>query len=208
MSDLHQSPMKNKLASHVMSDVEKDYFKERGVTLMGKVLVLGTLPLIKNQFGSVLQIGNGTILNSDNENSNTPIPTPVKFVIGKNSIIKIGDNCDLNGVAITAYQSVVIGNRVQIGAGGLITDTDLHPVNIDDRRKQILGEAFPIAQVAKSEVVIEDDVWIGFGVMVLKGVRIGRGAIVGAGSVVTKDVPAFSIAGGNPAKVLKVIDEN
>ena len=208
MSDLHQSPMKNKLASHVMSDSEKEFFEERGVTLTGKVLVLGPLPLIKNQFGSVLQIGNDTILNSDNENSNTPIPTPVKFVVGKNSIIKIGENCDLNGVAITAYKSVVIGNRVQIGAGGLITDTDLHPLNIDVRRKQILGEAFPIAKVEKSAVVIEDDVWIGFGVLILKGVRIGRGAIVGAGSVVTKDVPACCVVGGNPAKVLKLIDEN
>lgn len=208
MSDLHESPMKNKLATHVMPELEKEFFKQHGVTVIGKVLVLGTLPLIKNQFGSVLQIGNNTILNSDNENSNTPIPTPVKFVLGKNSVIKIGDNCDLNGVAITAYKSVVIGDRVQIGAGGLITDTDLHPINMQDRRKQILGEAFPIAQVAKSEVEIEDDVWIGFGVIILKGVRIGRGAIVAAGSVVTKDVLAFSVVGGNPAKVLKVIDEN
>lgn len=207
MSNLHQSPMKNKLASHVMSDLEKDFFKERGVTLLGKVLVLGKLPLIKNQFGSMLQIGNDTILNSDNENSNTPIPTPVKFVVGKDSTIKIGNNCDLNGVAITAYKSIVIGDRVQIGAGGLITDTDLHPINIVARRKQILGEAFPIAQVAKSEIVIEDDVWIGFGVLILKGVHIGRGAIVGAGSVVTKDVPACCVVGGNPAKVLKVLDE-
>lgn len=208
MSSSHQSPTKNKLASHVMSDMEKKYFEERGVTLTGKVLVLGSMPIIKNKFDGVLQIGDSTILNSDNENSNTPIPTPVKFVVGKSSTIKIGDNCDLNGVAVTAYQSVVIGNRVQIGAGGLITDTDLHPVNLDARRQQILGEKFEISQVEKSEVVIEDDVWIGFGVLILKGVRIGKGAIVGAGSVVTKDVPAFCIAAGNPARVLKQIDEN
>ncbi len=203
MIDFHRSPMKEKLESHVMSDLERDYFKIRGVTLIGKVLVLGRLPIIKNEFGSLLEVGNDTILNSDNENSNTPIPTPVKFVVGKNSIIRIGDNCDLNGVAITAYKSVLIGNRVQIGAGGLITDTDLHPVNLDERRKQILGQAFAFEQVSKSEIVIEDDVWIGFGVMILKGVHIGRGAVVGAGSVVTKNVPSGATVVGNPARTTK-----
>ena len=49
-------------------------------------------------------------------------------------------------------------------------------------------------------VVVEDDVWIGFGAVVLTGVRIGRGAIVAAGSVVTRDVDPYSIVGGNPAK--------
>lgn len=52
-------------------------------------------------------------------------------------------------------------------------------------------------------VVIEDDVWIGARVTLLPGVHIGRGSVIGAGSVVTKDVPAYSIVGGNPARVLK-----
>ncbi|RFA25156.1 hypothetical protein CAI21_19880 [Alkalilimnicola ehrlichii] len=56
-------------------------------------------------------------------------------------------------------------------------------------------------------VIIEDDVWIGNNCIVLKGVRIGRGAIVGAGAVVTKDVPAYCIVGGNPARVLKRLPE-
>lgn len=206
MLELHRSPVKSRLAMYVMTEPELAYFTERGVTLVGKVLVLGQLPLIKNECGGVLQIGNNTVLNSDNENSNTPIPSPVKFVVGRNARIQIGDNCDLNGVAITGYQSVVIGNRVQIGAAGLITDSDLHPIDMDNRRKQMLGEPFPIDQVAKAAVVIEDDVWIGFNVLILKGVRIGRGAIVGAGSVVTKDVPAFCVVAGNPAKVIKAID--
>jgi lipopolysaccharide O-acetyltransferase len=51
--------------------------------------------------------------------------------------------------------------------------------------------------------VIGDNVWIGESVMILPGVKIGRGSVIGAGSVVTKSIPEFSIAVGNPAKVVK-----
>lgn len=206
MTELHRSPIKDRLQKHVMSDLELDYFKNRGATLLGKVLIIGALPLIKNNCGGKLSIGSDTVLNSDNENSNTPVPSPVKFVLGQGAFIGIGNNCDLNGVAITAYESVTIGDRVQIGAAGLITDTDLHPVDVVNRRRQMSGEPFPMRLVVKSPVVIEDDVWIGFNVLILKGVHIGRGAIVGAGSVVTKNVPAFSVVAGNPARVVKSID--
>jgi acetyltransferase-like isoleucine patch superfamily enzyme len=56
---------------------------------------------------------------------------------------------------------------------------------------------------AKGEVVIENDVWIGYGATILSGVRIGNGAVVAACSVVTKDVPPYAIVAGNPAKVLR-----
>ena len=52
-------------------------------------------------------------------------------------------------------------------------------------------------------VIIEDDVWIGTRAIILPGTRIGKGSIIGAGSVVTKDVPQYSIVGGNPARILK-----
>jgi len=52
-------------------------------------------------------------------------------------------------------------------------------------------------------IKIEDDVWIGMNVLVLKGVTIGRGAIVAAGSVVTKNVEPWTVVGGNPAKLIK-----
>jgi hypothetical protein len=57
--------------------------------------------------------------------------------------------------------------------------------------------------VSKGDIVIMNDVWIGYGCTVLSGVTIGNGSILAARSVVTKDVPPYSIVGGNPARVLK-----
>ena len=57
-------------------------------------------------------------------------------------------------------------------------------------------------------VIIEDDVWIGGSVIILPGVHVSKGAILGAGAVVTKDVPAYVIVGGNPAKVIKYRTDN
>ena len=52
-------------------------------------------------------------------------------------------------------------------------------------------------------IVVGDDVWLGYGAIILPGVTIGDGAIIGAGTVVTKDVPPYAIVGGNPAKVIR-----
>lgn len=57
--------------------------------------------------------------------------------------------------------------------------------------------------VSKGDIVVEDDVWIGYGATILSGVHIGQGAVIAAGAVVNKDVPPYAIAGGVPAKVLR-----
>ena len=57
--------------------------------------------------------------------------------------------------------------------------------------------------VSKGDIIIDDDVWIGYKATILSGVHIGQGAVVGAGAVVTKDVPPYSVVGGVPAKVLR-----
>jgi acetyltransferase-like isoleucine patch superfamily enzyme len=60
---------------------------------------------------------------------------------------------------------------------------------------------------SKGRILIDDDAWLGFGVIVLSGVRIGKGAVVGAGSVVTRDIPDGAIAVGSPARVIKMRSE-
>lgn len=206
MNNEHTSPTKLAFVESLSLSIDdQKFFSDHGVKLAGSILILGGLPLVKNLFGGAIEIGDRCVLNSDNDGSNTPIPTPVKFVVGKNATIKIGKNCDLNGVAITAYKSVSIGDRVQIGALSLITDTDFHPIDSEERRKQVTGEPYSLESVKKSPVTIEDDVWIGYNVILLKGITIGKGSIIGAGSVVTTDVPAGSIFAGNPAREIRKI---
>lgn len=54
-----------------------------------------------------------------------------------------------------------------------------------------------------SKVIIEDDVWVGYGSILVSGIKIGRGSIIAAGSIVTKDIEPYTIVGGNPAKFIK-----
>lgn len=103
--------------------------------------------------------------------------------------ITIGDNCGFSGTVIGSALRISIGNNVRCGANTLITDSDWH---YDDPR---VGK--------DKEVVIGDNVWLGYGVKVLKGVHIGENSVIGAGSIVTRDIPANVVAAGNPCKVIK-----
>jgi virginiamycin A acetyltransferase len=70
-------------------------------------------------------------------------------------------------------------------------------------QRTILGSSIRIAGHKKGDIVIGNGVWIGDSVIVLSGVHIGDGTVIGAGSVVTKSIPPYAIAVGNPAKVIK-----
>ena len=62
--------------------------------------------------------------------------------------------------------------------------------------------------VSKGDIIVDDDVWIGYGATIMSGVHIGQGAVVAAGAVVTKDVPANALVGGVPAKIINMIDNS
>lgn len=120
------------------------------------------------------------------------------------------------------YSHVHVGNDVQIGKRACLMASIAH-IYIKDKVRlapnvTIRGGNHVIDMVGKfifdigdsekrpgddKDVVIEEDVWIGQNVTILKGVTIGRGAVVAAGSVVTRSLPAYSVSGGVPAKVLK-----
>ncbi len=104
----------------------------------------------------------------------------------------IHPRCQLN-----AYMSpITIGSGVMIAPNCAFYSYD-HGIAPDlPIRKQPLQ--------SRGGIIIDDESWIGFGVIVLNGVRIGKGAVIGAGSVVTRDVPDYAIAAGVPAKVLKM----
>lgn len=114
--------------------------------------------------------------------------------------ISIGRNVDINEFCVLYSIDhkdgyIKIGNDVMIANSTLIVTSD-HIFN--DKGKPIWKSGHEYAPV-----IIEDDVWIGMGVRIVKGVTIGKGSIIGAGAVVTKDIPPYSIAVGVPAKVIK-----
>ena len=129
--------------------------------------------------------------------------------------ITIGNHSYIGGGAYISRSSITIGNNVTIAWGGTVYDHDSHSLDYMERRKDIDDELNDIrngrnfiqnkdwSNVNSKPIVIKDDAWIGMNVIILKGVTIGEGAIVGAGSVVTKDVPAWTVVAGNPAKVVK-----
>lgn len=118
-----------------------------------------------------------------------------RLIFGNN--VNLGDN-----VSIRCAHKIVIGDNVLMGSRVLIIDNshgNYSGVNQD----------FPDLppnerKLSSSQVIIEDNVWIGEGAIIQKGVSIGFGSIIAANSVVTKNVPEKCIVGGIPAKVLKI----
>jgi acetyltransferase-like isoleucine patch superfamily enzyme len=117
-----------------------------------------------------------------------------EIVIGNN--VSIGDDSH-----ITAINKIIIGNNVLTGKKITITDNS----HGESTYKLLL--LHPIDRPLHSEgpVIIEEGVWIGDKVTILPNVRIGKNSIIAANAVVTKDIPANCVAGGVPAKIIKII---
>ena len=127
---------------------------------------------------------------------------------GSQPVLRIGRNVQLNdAVHIGAVESIEIGDHTLIASRVFISDHN-HG-NYDAGAPKFDPKVPPIYRALVSKPIkIGCNVWIGEQVCILPGVTIGNGAIVGAGSIVTKDVPAQSIVVGNPAKVIRMFDEN
>ena len=111
--------------------------------------------------------------------------------------VSIGDDTNIHrGCQLNGYlASIQIGERVDIAARCAFYSYD-HGVR----------PGSPIASqplTSRGNIVVGDEAWIGYGVIVLSGVQIGSGAVIGAGSVVTRDIPDGAIAAGTPARVLR-----
>lgn len=114
--------------------------------------------------------------------------------------IVIGDNCSIGDYAhVSAINEIRFGNNVRTGKNVLITD-NAHGAS-DPALLDLAPNYRPL--FSKGPVIVDDNVWIGAKSCILPGVHIGRGSIIGAGSVVTHDIPPYSLAAGNPAKVIK-----
>lgn len=126
-------------------------------------------------------------------NGNYSFNCGVDILIKENAVLTLGNSGANFNCQIRCGHRISIGDNVTFGRNLKILDSDFHCIKND--KGEIINPSKP--------VVIGDNVWIGESVIILKGVTIGNGAVIAAGSVVTKDVPANTIAAGNPAKVIR-----
>jgi acetyltransferase-like isoleucine patch superfamily enzyme len=188
----------NELRRLALLPVARLYFALMGVAWAPGLKLYG-LPILQRYRPSTLRLGRRAELRSTpRSNSLAPHHAVVLTTRRQQSVLIIGDDFGMTGGVICAEERVTIGDRVTIGANCTLTDTDFHPLDPAERRRSPLaGRTAPI--------VVEDDVFIGMGCMVLKGVTLGAGSVIGAGSVVTRSIPAGVIAAGNPARVIRAV---
>lgn len=163
--------------------------------------ILG-MPIVQRYRGSRIVLGDGLELRSwRSSNPLAPNHPVVLATRAPGARIQVGRDVAMTGATLVAAERISIGDRVLIGANATIVDTDFHPLDPAERRRDILAGA-------RAAVLIEDDVFIGMHSLILKGVRVGAGSVIGAGSVVTRDVPAGAVVAGNPARVVRRVEQH
>ena len=169
------------------------FCKLKGVKVGTKTEING-LPVIRRFPHSNISIGNNCIINSARNSITLSLNKKCTFAtLRPESVILIGNNTGMTGTTIAATNKVVIGNNVLIGAYCTIVDTDFHDPDPSKRDTYSL---------TTKPVIIEDNVFLGMNCMILKGVTIGKNSVIGANSVVFNDIPADSLAFGNPCKLI------
>jgi acetyltransferase-like isoleucine patch superfamily enzyme len=183
--------IKLKVISSICTVYMKIDLKFRGINYGKSIRFYGVAKFKRSNQGNII-LGNNCTLHSKSTSNLIGVNHPCIFTaLAPGSNLIIGDYCGFSGTVIGCFDMIKIGNNVRCGANTLITDSDWH---LYDPRA---GKPMPIT--------IENNVWLGVNVTVLKGVRIGTNSVIGANSVVTKDIPSNVIAAGNPCKVIKKI---
>lgn len=151
-----------------------------------------------------LVVGEGRIIIGESVTIDAPTTFAFARISGKEAVLTVGDrsvvSCD---VAIFIASRVSIGADCIIGPGTTIFDNSAHPV---DPKARLTGKPMSASEI--EPVAIEDNCWISSHVRILPGVRVGQGSVVGTSSVVTRDVPPYSLAVGNPAQVVRSLNRS
>lgn len=178
------------------------YLKYFGVETEFRYVRLIGLPIIAKKPGSRIILGKGITLVSNSRGNVAGINHPVILAtLSPDAVIHLEEGCGLSGSSLCAFKSIKIGLNSGLGANTSVYDTDFHSTDYKIRKNQV-----SIADADSKPVAISSDVWVAANTLILKGVRIGSKAIIGAGSVVTTDIPPNSLAAGNPAKVIRIIE--
>ncbi len=173
--------------------------KEIEVSNTGKLRFNGKT-ILSVEPGSRVVLGDNVVINSS---YHTISPSVSKIYVYKGGCLTIGSNTGLSSTAIICNERITLGSNVNIGAGCLILDSNMHSTDWRVRSNRLLDSS---RNATKAPITIMNNVFIGARCIICKGVTIGENTMIAAGSVVVKDIPANCIAGGNPCKVIKYID--
>jgi acetyltransferase-like isoleucine patch superfamily enzyme len=188
------------LISHFVSTLTRVFywtplFKTRLSKRSKRLYLYGGMPLVQGnlaiEVGHDCRISGQTTFSGRTSSKQTP-----QLTIGNN--VGIGWQ-----TTIAVGQRIIIGDNVRIAGRGFLAGYPGHPLDPVARAKGL-----PESDEQVGDIILEQDVWLGSGVSVMKGVTIGTGTIVAAGSVVTHSLPAFVLAAGVPAKVIKSLNTN
>jgi acetyltransferase-like isoleucine patch superfamily enzyme len=171
--------------------VAKTIVKDIGTKTIGEGSVInGTIYM---QEGCFLQIGNNSMLRGS-------------IIFDKpNAQIIIGERTYIGGNIMCA-SNIVIGDDVLVSSLGGIFDHDSHSLNFEERKDDVVDyiqnrKNWQFVTIKPTKIC--NKAWIGYNVIITKGVTIGEGAVVAAGSVVTKNVDAWTLVAGSPAKEIR-----
>ena len=158
--------------------------------------------MIKRLYNKIRLLEKRKEWRKNNRHNNTRIIKPIE---AERCIVGKGTYGDIRILHDSPKNRLVIGNYCSISTEVAFILSDEHPINYISTYPWKVKElhSAPYEAISKGDIIIHDDVWIGFRAIILSGVEIGQGAVVAAGAVVTKDVPPYAIVGGNPARIIK-----
>ena len=175
----------------------------------GKKLLLKGMPVIFNKKGASLVIGDNCCIKSSFLSNLVGLYSKTIIVTrSPDAEIIIGNNVGISGATIYARKSIRIGDNTAIGGNCKILDNDFHPIEYEDRNRLMNDPNGGDSDLVPSKpIVIDRNCFIGCNSIILKGTILGDGCVVGAGAVVSGKFEENSVIVGNPAKVIKKLEQ-